>query len=261
LSEAVPEQPKVFGLERIFPSTGESRSLRRRIFWQIYHNRGFFVVTAAVYGVVAMAVPADRVFDRPTGRWLEAVAALVPVTLTALGLFAALYAFTAGSQASPGRKRAVAALHTVLHLGVVIGVVDLLLHISGVAAADPWMRAVLGGAVGALLGPLMVAVYLWIADHWQVNSNELYAACANESFKNFLRLRINRDGLTVYPVGVRLSTRWRFDRNSTGTAPIGSQERGEWASRPWFQPTEDILPEIIEDPIHIPPKRHAPRAT
>jgi hypothetical protein len=261
-SEAVPEeQPKVFGLERVFPATGESRRLRRRIFGQIYHNRGFFVVTATVYGLVAMAVPADRVFDRPTGRWLEAVAALLPVTLTALGLFAALYAFTAGSQASPGRKRALAALHTVLHLGVVIGVVDLLLHISGVAAADPWMRAVLGGAVGALLGPLIVAGYLWIADHWQVNSNELYAACANESYKNFLRLRVNRDGLTVYPVGVRLPARWRFDQSLTANAPTDPQERGEWASRPWFQPTTDIRPQLIEDPIHIPPKRHVPTTT
>jgi hypothetical protein len=155
----------------------------------------------------------------------------------------------------------VAALHTVLHLGVVIGVVDLLLHISGVAAADPWMRAVLGGAVGALLGPLMVAVYLWIADHWQVNSNELYAACANERYKNFLRLRVNRDGLTVYPVGVRLPARWRFDQSLTANAPADPQERGEWASQPWFRPTEDIRPELIEKPIHIPPKRHAPHAT
>lgn len=43
---------------------------------------------------------------------------------------------------------------------------DLLLQLSGVAAGDPWMRAVLGGAVGALLGPLAVAVYLWIAYHF-----------------------------------------------------------------------------------------------
>jgi hypothetical protein len=262
LPEAGPqEQSKVFGLERVFPTAGESRRLRRRIFGQIYHNRGFFLVTAAVYGLVAMAVPADRVFDRLTGRWLEAVAALLPVTLMALGLFAALYAFTAGSQASPRRKRAMAVLHTVLHLGVVIGVVDLLLHISGVAAADPWMRAVLGGAVGALFGPLIVAAYLWMADHWHVNSNELYAACANEAYKNFLRLRVNRDGLTVYPVGVRLPTQWVFDRNLTRNAPTDLQERGEWAARPWFQPTEEIRLELIEDPIHIPAERHPSHVT
>ena len=46
------------------------------------------------------------------------------------------------------RQRAAAILHTVLHLAVVVGVVDLLLQLSGVAAGDPWMRAVLGGALG-----------------------------------------------------------------------------------------------------------------
>jgi len=28
----------------------------------------------------------------------------------------------------------------------------------------------------------VVAVYLWTADHFRVNSNELYAGCANEAY-------------------------------------------------------------------------------
>jgi hypothetical protein len=71
-----------------------------------------------------------------------------------------------------------------------LGVVDLLLQLSGIVAADAWMRAVLGGGVGAPLGPLVVAVYLWIADHCRVNGDELYAGCANEAYMNFLRLHI-----------------------------------------------------------------------
>jgi hypothetical protein len=144
----------------VFPSTNESRRLRRRISGQLYHNQGFFLVTAAVYALVAMAVPADRIFASPTGARLQIMAGLLPVTLAGLGLFTALYAFTVSAQVSRRRKRAAAALHTLLHLAVVVGVVDLFLHLSGIAAADPWMRAVLGGAVGALLGPLVVALYL-----------------------------------------------------------------------------------------------------
>jgi hypothetical protein len=251
--------PKRFELEHVFPAKDKSRRLRRRIFPQIYHNQGFFLVTAAVYALVAMAVPADRIFDRG-GGWLPAMAAMLPVTLAALVLFAALYAFTAAAQVSRRRKRAAAALHTLLHVGVVIGVVDLLLHLSGVAAADPWMRAVLGGIVGALLGPFVVAVYLWLADHGQVNSNELAAACANEAYKNFLRLRIDRTGLTVYPIGVRLPARWRFNPGIPEQAPTDLQDRGEWAGQPWFLPTDDIQPELIEKPIHI-PRRGAPSET
>jgi hypothetical protein len=244
--------PKQFELQRAFPSPDESRRLRRRIFGQIYRNRGFFLVTAAAYALAAMAVPADRIFGRPAGGWLPTLAALLPVTLTGLGLFAALYAFTASAQVSRRRRRAAAALHILLHLAVVVGTVDLLLQLSGIAAADPWMRAVLGGAVGALLGPLVVAVYLWIADHGQVNSNELYAACANEAYKNFLRLHIDHTGLTIYPVGVRLPACWTFNPGTPAHAPSDPRERGDWAGQPWFQPTEPIRPELIENPIHIP---------
>jgi len=152
------------------------------------------------------------------------------------------------------RKRAAAILHTVLHLAVVVGVVDLLLQLSGVAAGDPWMRAVLGGAVGALLGPLVVAVYLWIADHFRVNSNELYAGCANEAYKNFLRLHVDRAGLTVYPIGIRLPTGWTFDSDAPREAPGDRTERGDWAGRPWFRPKGAIEPELIEKPVHIRPR-------
>jgi hypothetical protein len=247
--------PKRFALRHVFPSKDESRRLRRHIFGQIYRNRGFFLATAAAYAVVAMAVPADRIF-RPA-QWLQTVAALLPVTLTALVLFGALYAFTASAQVSRRRRRATAALHTALHLAVVVAVVDLLLQLSGIAAADPWMRAVLGGAIGAVLGPLVVAVYLWSADHVRVNGDELYAGCANQTYKNFLRLRVDRTGLTVYPIGVRRPADWRFDPNTSPEPPADAIERGEWASRAWFRPTDAIEPELIEEPIHIPPRHRS----
>jgi hypothetical protein len=208
---------KQFELRQVFPGKDESRRLRGRIFGQIYRNRGFFLVTAAAYALVAMAVPADRIFG--SADWLPTVAALLPATLVGLLVFVASYVFTAGAQVSRRRKRAAAILHTVLHLAVVIGVVDLLLQLSGAAAGDPWVRAVLGGGVGALLGPLVVAVYLWIADHFRVNSNELYAGCANEAYKNFLRLHVDRTGLTVYPIGVRLPTGWTFDSAAVRDPP------------------------------------------
>jgi len=142
----------------------------------------------------------------------------------------------------------------------VVGVVDLLLQLSGVAAADPWMRAVLGGAVGALLGPFVVAVYLWIADHAQINGDELYAGCANEEYKNFLRLHIDHTGLTVYPVGLRHPSSWTFDSDTSTEAPGDPKARGEWAGRAWFRPTNAIEPELIEKPIHVPPRRRSTEA-
>jgi hypothetical protein len=156
-----PDNRKRFELERAFPDKDESRRLRRRIFGQIYHNQGFFLITAAIYALVAMAVPAHRLFDRPTGGWLQTVAAVLPVTLAGLGLFAALYAFTATSQVSRRRKRATATLHTLLHLTVVVGVVDLLLHLSGIAGAD-WANAWTHASSATALLPSAAASYAHI---------------------------------------------------------------------------------------------------
>ena len=213
---------------------------------------------STVPALVAMAVPAERIFD--FAGWLQTVAAVLPVSLAGLVVFAGLYAFTAGAQVSLRRKRGVAALHTVLHVAVVVGVVDLLLQLSGVAAADPWMRAVLGGAIGALLGPFVVAVYLWIADHAQINGDELYAGCANEDYKNFLRLHIDHTGLTVYPIGLRHPSSWTFDSDIPAEAPRDPKARGEWAGRAWFRPKGGIEPELIEKPICISPRHRAGEA-
>ena len=148
-----------------------------------------------------------------------------------------------------------------LHLAVVVGVVDLLLQLSGVAAADPWMRAVLGGAVGALLGPLVVAVYLWIADHFRVNSNELYAGLRQRGVQELPappRRPHRVDRLPDRrPAPDRLDVR---PRTHAQQAPGDPTERGDWAGRPWFRPKTAIQPELIENPIHIPPRHRCARA-
>ena len=52
------------------------------------------MVTAAAYALVAMAVPAERIFD--FGGGLQTVAAVLPVSLAGLVVFAGLYALYAG---------------------------------------------------------------------------------------------------------------------------------------------------------------------
>jgi len=127
------------------------------------------------------------------------------------------------------------------------------------------MRAVLGGAVGALLGPLVVAVYLWIADHAQINGDELYAGCANEDYKNFLRLHIDHTGLTVYPIGLRRPSNWTFDWDTTTEAPsepwrvaTGPAGRGS-APRARSSPSSSRNPSTYHHGTAPPKRPHALR--
>jgi hypothetical protein len=97
--------------------------------------------------------------------------------------------------------------------------------------------------VGGLVGSLLMAVYLYLADRlFQLNSNELFSAQGIADLKNFLRLHIDtRGNLTVYPIGVENVVKsWKFVHD----APSGTR---------WFTPEDGDEPEshLIEEPISI----------
>jgi hypothetical protein len=101
--------------------------------------------------------------------------------------------------------------------------------------------------VGGLFGGLLFGLFLLPG----VNLNEAFSGQALATHKNFIRMRLDRDGsLHVYPVGVRKPGRWRFRPN----ASIGAS---------WYEPHGDPpLPHLIEAPFVIPGpgRRPAPPA-
>jgi hypothetical protein len=83
-----------------------------------------------------------------------------------------------------------------------------------------------------------------IADRFNMNTNELFAAQHIEGFNNFVRMHVGADGaLTLYPVAIEQAARWRFQ-------PDGADED------PWFEPVAEA-PEsrLIEQPIRLEPHR------
>jgi hypothetical protein len=125
----------------------------------------------------------------------------------------------------------------------VIAAVDVIIgDASGLAYKI--LHPVLVGVVGGLVGSLVMAAYLYVADRFfDCNANELFAAQRIEGLKNFLRLHIDSEGtLTVYPVKVeRVPTKWRL-------------RTGGNAEDSWFVADGDApRPVLIEGPITIPP--------
>jgi hypothetical protein len=243
--------PVPYQLQRRYPDAATSKRLRPGILGAVFRSPKFWAVPAVLYLLLGAAI--GKALPR-LGRshWVALdVPGLVLAILLAGAVWLGLTAFTGqGGERHAALGRWVGLLHTVLHLVVVV-VTVILGQLAGRAlgvSSEPRSVAValLCGVVGALLGPLVVALYLLLADRIGprgVNTDELFSAQGIQDYKCFLRLRIAADGtLTVFPVKVQRAAHWEFTRPDQVTE-----------DRRWFHPADGVEPvsELIEPPITI----------
>ncbi|MGH3941460.1 MAG: metallophosphoesterase family protein [Pseudonocardiaceae bacterium] len=224
----------------VYPDAPTSRRLGWDVFGAIYGNGLFWLVPALLYAGLAMLGSRAVQGLVPAGP----LSVQVPELATLITLLAALgYGLVAFTRSHGVRAVALGTGHTTLHLAVALAV---LLGVADVGLSPGWSTAVLAVvafAAGALLGPLVLAVYLVSADRVGprgTNTDELFAAQAREDHKCFLRLHIGADGtLTIYPIKIDQPARWHF------AGSPGPTER-------WFEPDTEPAPALIEDPIVVP---------
>jgi hypothetical protein len=98
---------------------------------------------------------------------------------------------------------------------------------------------VVGGVIAAaLFGGYLYASSRW----WNLNHNDAFSSMRLDSHRNFLRIRIKDDELTIYPIGLdRVPRRheWRFNTQRAGTPP------------PVYVPVSPLTPHLIETPIAV----------
>ncbi|QDK78538.1 hypothetical protein EXU85_07910 [Spirosoma sp. KCTC 42546] len=94
--------------------------------------------------------------------------------------------------------------------------------------------------IGGLIGGLVMGVYLLIANGiFGTHETEAFSSLRIQDYKNFLRLHLTKDHLTIYPVNVeQVPRQWTYQANMTN---------GE----PWFEPDSPLHAGLIEPPIII----------
>jgi hypothetical protein len=123
------------------------------------------------------------------------------------------------------------------------------------ASALPAAAAIIGHSVWLVLPVLVLTALLGffgggfvfgeylICSHREApkHANEVLACQGIPDYKNFLRLRLDEDGLTIFPIGIRRVPReWE-------AAPEDPPED------PWLRPVDiGLETELIEPPIHVP---------
>jgi hypothetical protein len=66
-----------------------------------------------------------------------------------------------------------------------------------------------------VVGAFLLGIYLLISlNVFRRHSNEAFSSLAIQDWKNFLRLRITAEGLTIFPVGIdRVPRKWKTEGN------------------------------------------------
>ncbi len=231
-----------------YPKPEESRRLNWRNLGFVAHTPRLGLVTGFLYLLLAWMQVAD-LRDGTTMTWeLSRVlgAALINPGVVLLSVLFVL-GMIAFADARFGKGRWVAGvLHGCAHLAASLFVFWSAFAITGAFLRMGSVPQELLGAVlvffgGFLLGPTLLGLYLVISlNGFSAHPNEAFSALSIPDWKNFLRLKIDRDGaLWLYPVGIRRVPRaWK---------------PGELARDPeWVPDDKDATPPaLIEPPIVI----------
>ena len=159
---------------------------------------------------------------------------------------------------SKAKKWVIGSIHGLLHLAIlclstaIVSVAAYKLQMA--PGGDIWyfLAIVFGLTASGFIGGIIWGLYLLgvsyvLGDH----PNDAFSAMRLDSYRQFLRLKIDGDELTVHPIGIDQSPRrgdWRknpgFKENDQNT--------------PYFVPERDLGPHFIEEPFVIDARNVAP---
>jgi hypothetical protein len=108
-----------------------------------------------------------------------------------------------------------------------------------------WLALLLAevGVVGGLAGSFLFGLNLLVTCRWfNMNHNDAFSSMRLDSYRHFLRIRLEDDEVTVYAVGLdKVPSRDQWKPNP----PPGATDR------PAFLPKPDLQPHLIEKPIVV----------
>jgi hypothetical protein len=246
LERGRPGEDRRFTVEAEYPSRRVSLALARRNLAFPLLNLRFGFATAALYTLLSWLLPQPDLgaIDRGVGaairRGLVQVAEQPSaISLVALLLVAVVY-FTDSNR--PLYRVGAGLVHGVAHL----------LAALGATAAGLWCARALGvqhdvvarrgvmivasAALGYGLGGIIMGLYLFVSVRiFHRHGNEAFSSLREEGWKNFLRVRVDASGVSLWAFGLdRMPARW--------------------SDAPWplpIDPSPATHPRVI-DRVHIP---------
>ncbi len=184
------------------------------VFETLLGSPGLSIFIALIFfGILALA---DTNRKKPLSSWIAGIIhGAVQVTLLIAGLWLVAYSLYGLAGMNP------------------LSILGIVLFIAGL------------GVSGWLLNGFAMGIYLMICILvLKTHDTEAFSSFRGEDYKSFVRMHVNSEGLTIYPITIpRACRNWK---------EVEDKYEGE---EPWFIPSEeeDFKYSLIEDPIDIRP--------
>jgi hypothetical protein len=222
-------------------------------------------------------VVGDIINRDPEFHWFPHIFIITPLAaannvmlgMLSLGLWVVLYVYADSSYGNRVRV-ALASLHWLAHVAAMLLLYAAISWSSTVTIDWLWPRAIttlqqmqidtpgtVKGLVraiiifpleliflGGILAGFVWGAYLTISCLLGLHCDQAFASMGMADFKNFLRMKIEPNKLTIYPIGLRRTPRrwaWRLAKDRAEGSPEG----------PAIVPARPLRPSLIEGPIEI----------
>ncbi|GAB4062384.1 hypothetical protein [Uliginosibacterium sediminicola] len=268
LQEAAGE--KTYARKIEYPSQPTARGMRWRNLLFCFYNPAFSLLLAGVYLLLIWVWQAASGVSSPCALDAWHVFRDHPGAVLLLLLpIGGMWGFaSAPPRAWQALKKAVWGLaHGCAHVGVAALLWWLAAQFS-MASPTPWqVLLIVAGLIplGMLLGGTLFGVYLAASSTFSgMHDNDVFASLHSADYKNFLRLRVDAEGLTIYPFKLERACRsWRLSSAaSLVKAPGWLASRvgrrlwrfkvAEQQAEAWFAPASgQIEVALIEAPIQL----------
>lgn len=272
-----------------YPSIEQSKAMRAGAFAMVRRHKLFCATLGGVMLYLVWLFHASSVTEVPfldamrgslgSGLWqLAAILIGSPTTSTVFAVILAGFYGFASSGTGRGGEGWKSVFLGVLHFLVQFCAAILSAIIAGAGfeligggpATDGILRDLLLPVVAfgfaTLLCGLVFGAYLFFANAafgW--HEQEVFSSQAIQDWKCFLRMKIDRDGLTIYPIGLRkVATTWKQtlpllkapEPSAMGRAVArifaGDRFDVPKGTTHLYNPAEPLQPQLIEEPITIP---------
>lgn len=239
-------------LKSMFPSkTNSFRYLFLNIFFP-FLNPEFSAFMGVLYLFISwllqggsMYNPVFRLLSQIEPSWIHISLALQKITsviiyspgllIIIVGIFFGSIAFADKNSGRIALSYTVGILHGILHIVSGLTIIWILSYLSfhdrGYNLETIFIFSAGMFLLGGLNGSFVLGIYLMFSNLFGFHDEEAFSSLRIEGYKNFLRLHITRDKITIYPIGITRIEKWKVREGLvTGDRPS---------------------PHLIEQPIEI----------